>query len=167
MYKSLAGIAVAAALTVLALPAPSTASDRNHAGVQGVIDQEFSAQRYRYRRANVRRGFVGYRRPFVRRGFVGYRRPFVRRGFVGYRRPFVRRGFVGYRRPFVRRAVVVYRRPFVRRVVVVRPLPIYRTVVVVRPRPVFVVHRPFFRRAYLAPWPYYRRPFVRAGFGVW
>jgi hypothetical protein len=56
-------------------------------------------------------------------------------------------------------------------VVVVRPLPIYRTVVVVRPRPVFVVHRPFFRRAYLAPWPYYRRPFyrpfVRTRFGVW
>ena len=166
MYKSLAGIAAAAALIALAAPAPSTAAERNAPGIQAVSDQEFSSQRrWRHSRVHVRRAWA----PRYRHARWGARRHWAVRH--AYPRRFYRSAYVGYRRPFVRRAVVVYRRPIYRRVVVVRPIvvvrpvPIFRPVVVVRPRPFF------FRRAYAygGPWPYYRRPFVRpfvrVGFG--
>ena len=176
MYKSLAGIAAAAALIALAAPAPSTAAERNAPGIQAVGDQEFSSQRrWRHSRVHVRRAWA----PRYRHARWGARRYVGVRHAYPYR--YHRRAYIGYRRPYVRRAVVVYRRPIYRRVVVVRPIVVVRPVpifrpafVVVRPRPFFRrayfgYPRPFFRRAYAYGGPYYRRPFarpfVRAGFG--
>jgi hypothetical protein len=77
MYKSLAGIAAAAALIALAVPTASTAAERPDPRIRQASDQEFSSQRRRVRRVYHSRRAFAPRRVYARS--VVHRRAFAPR----------------------------------------------------------------------------------------